>query len=80
MEIFDHSIKKLFDQLGLNSTDQEISEFVRSHQLEHNTPLENASFWKPHQADFIATSKADDADWSEAVDDLDSLLHKDSMR
>ena len=79
METFIHSFSDLFDQLGLDSSNEAIEAFIENHQIERGTPIEDASFWKPHQADFIRQAKANDADWTEIVDDLDTLLHKNSM-
>jgi len=80
MEQFNHTIKDLFDQLGLESSADAIHSFINTHQLDRNTPIEKADFWKPHQAAFISEARSNDADWSEPVDDLDALLHKSSMK
>lgn len=76
MSDFHYDMHDLFDQLGLDSSSEAMAAFIRQHQLDHDTPLDQASFWKPHQAAFIVEARAQDADWSEAVDDLDALLRK----
>lgn len=75
-----HSMTELFDQLGLESGSESIEAFIKQHQLRREVAIERAPFWKPHQVDLIVASRADDADWSDTVDDLDTLLHKESMR
>ena len=75
-----YSMQDLFDQLGLDNDGDSIDSFITKHQLPRKVTIESAAFWKPHQIDFIVSAKADDADWSDAVDDLDALLHKDSMK
>jgi len=79
MENFNHSINELFDQLGLASSDEDISEFIKTHQLDRSTPIEKADFWLPHQVEFIVSSKLEDADWIEPIDDLSALLYKTAM-
>lgn len=75
MEVFNHSLTSLFDQLGLGSTDQEIESFVKKHSpLPGDIELYNADFWSSSQASFIRQAKDEDADWAEMVDQLDVML------
>ncbi len=75
MEAPIHSLKALFEQLGLPSSDDEIQAFVQAHQaLTLTTSLSDADFWTPSQAAFLAEAIAEDADWSRIVDELDLLL------
>jgi len=80
MNTYCHSIKSLFDQLGLESSTNAIARFVKTHQLDANIALEDAPFWKPSQVAFFNEAHNDDADWAETVDQLNALLHKISMK
>ena len=70
-----HTLTSLFDQLGLDSTDQAIENFIDDHRpLEGNIDLHEADFWSVSQASFLKQGKDEDADWAEIVDQLDALL------
>ena len=75
MEAPMHSIVSLFDQLGLESTQQAIDDFIDKHKpLASNIELSQAEFWSDSQASFIKETKDDDADWAEIVDQFDTML------
>ena len=75
METLIHSLTSLFDQLGLDSTDQAIETFIEDHRpLQGNIELHKADFWNASQASFLKQEIDDDADWAEIVDQLDALL------
>ncbi|MHC6526995.1 DUF2789 domain-containing protein [Vibrio proteolyticus] len=75
MELHQHSIPDLFQQLGLGSSEQEIRSFVTEHGDDlGSTPIYEASFWTPAQASFLKQALEDDADWAEVVDQLDVML------
>ncbi|MCZ6471549.1 MAG: DUF2789 domain-containing protein [Gammaproteobacteria bacterium] len=70
-----HSLTSLFDQLGLDSTDQAIETFIDDHRpLAGNIELHQADFWNVSQASFLKEEIDEDADWAEIVDQLDALL------
>ena len=70
-----HSLVSLFNQLGLNSTDVGIEEFIdRNKPLQDNVELHDANFWNISQASFLKQGKDEDADWAVIVDQLDTLL------
>jgi hypothetical protein len=70
-----HSIHYLFDQLGLDSSDQGINAFVTKHgSLPANVKLYQANFWTEAQAAFLKQMIDEDADWAEVVDELDTKL------
>jgi hypothetical protein len=70
-----YTLTSLFDQLGLDSTDQTIRDFINQNSpLPGNIELYEAGFWSTSQASFLKQSKDDDADWAELVDQLDSML------
>ena len=75
MEAPIHSLKALFEQLGLPSSENEIQSFIQAHRgLTLTTCLSDADFWSPSQAAFLAEAIAEDADWSRVVDELNVLL------
>lgn len=74
MDTSEHTLPTLFDQLGLDSSEQAIQTFIRQHRLKDNQPLDKAPFWSVSQAQFIRESWENDAEWVDAVDHLDTLL------
>lgn len=64
----------LFSQLGLESSNLAIARFIKHHHLPDGIPLEKADFWTPAQQQLIHQSLKEDADWSQAVDQLAALL------
>jgi hypothetical protein len=46
-------------QLGLESNEAAMEQFMASHTLQENEKLENASFWSPSQSAFIKECLAD---------------------
>lgn len=70
-----HTMNSLFDQLGLESSDDAIETFIDSHRpLASEIELHDADFWNPAQAAFLQQQIDRDADWAEIVDQLDALL------
>ncbi|NVD07352.1 DUF2789 domain-containing protein [Vibrio sp. JPW-9-11-11] len=77
MELHQHTMVELFQQLGLGSTDAEIKQFVLDHRQHRDTELlHEASFWSAAQATFLKQAIEEDADWSELVDQLDVMLRR----
>ena len=75
MEPLTHSIDSLFDQLGLDSSDEAIEGFINKHSaLPGNVELHDADFWNSSQSSFLKQVKDEDADWAEIVDQLDVML------
>ena len=70
-----YSMDNLFAQLGLPNTDDEIDQFVESHQLADDLPLYDAPFWSEGQRQFIRQSLRLDSMWTEVVDELSMMLH-----
>ncbi|WP_338592413.1 DUF2789 domain-containing protein [Shewanella khirikhana] len=66
----------LFEQLGLDNTEQAINEFIASHQLAAADTIWQASFWSQAQAAFLKEALEADSNWSELVDLLDTQLRK----
>ena len=70
-----HSIVSLFDQLGLDSTEEGINHFIEKNRpLPSSIELHKASFWTTSQASFLKQVLDEDADWVEVVNELDVML------
>ncbi|KXF81051.1 DUF2789 family protein [Enterovibrio coralii] len=76
MEVFNHNLESLFQQLGLPSDKTSIDDFIGRHALEPGENLTAASFWSTSQKQFLEEAKLQDADWVEQIDILDTLLRK----
>lgn len=71
-----HTLTDLFDQIGLPSTEADISAFVRQHgPLGDDCHLSQAAFWSESQATFLREQWRADGDWALVVDELNALLH-----
>ncbi|MEC7121097.1 MAG: DUF2789 domain-containing protein [Pseudomonadota bacterium] len=75
MDTTAHSLNRLFEQLGLPSTDPEIEQFIQAHRLDETVSILDADFWTDSQRQFLQESLKQDADWSPIVDDLNAMLH-----
>lgn len=77
MELANHTLEDLFEQLGLDNSDPAIDRFIAEHKpLASHIMLPDATFWSSSQAAFLRQSLAEDADWAILVDTLDSMLRK----
>lgn len=75
MDTSEHTLATLFDQLGLDSTDKAIEDFIDEHRpLAKQTELHLASFWNASQSAFLKQEIENDADWAEVIDHLDAML------
>lgn len=75
MDIAIHDIESLFEQLGLEHTQEAVAAFIRKHRpLPSDVELHKAPFWSASQASFLKQAIADDADWAEVVDQLNAML------
>jgi len=75
MEPSVHSLRNLFEQLGLPGGEADIARFVATHRpLAAGTVLADAPFWSAAQAQFLREEVEDDADWAEIVDQLNLML------
>jgi hypothetical protein len=72
-----HDLKGLFDQLGLDSSEKAIDDFIARHSpLADDKKLIDAEFWTPQQAGFLKEQLREDADWAHVVDDLNLRMHQ----
>jgi len=75
MEAPTHTIAALFDQLGLDSTDEAITNFILTNgPLPTGITLSHAEIWSPSQSTFLKKMIEVDADWANVVDQLNSRL------
>ncbi len=75
MEMQNHPLSSLFDQLGLDSSEQDIFDFITEYgPFLIAEELHHACFWSESQATFLKEAKNEDADWAEVVDQLDAML------
>lgn len=70
-----HSLKSLFGQLGLNTSDEAIIGFINHHKpVPEDLCLSEAGFWSESQAAFLKQAIKEDADWSGVVDQLNAMF------
>lgn len=70
----------LFEQLGLDSTEQGIAQFIEAHQLDADTLIADADFWTEGQRQFLIEKIKSDGEWAIIVDQLNESLHEDSVQ
>jgi len=70
----------LFRQLGLDSDERAIAEFIRTHQLAADTRIADAAFWNIAQRQFITEYLNADGLWSTILDQLNESLHEDAVK
>lgn len=68
------TLKLLFDQLGLDSDQSSIDQFIETHQLPKDVMMHEADFWNNSQREFIESHWRKDDDWSLVIDELSELL------
>lgn len=74
MDTSQHDLNALMQQLGLGDG-AALEAFVAEHRpLPDALALADANFWNAGQAAFLREAIAADAEWSDAVDELDALL------
>ena len=72
----EYTINDLFAQLGLDSSDEAIENFIQNNQLPDNITLREAPFLDDQQKMFIQEEWRLDAVWSLVIDELNARLHK----
>ena len=74
MDTTPHNPSTLFDQLGLPSDAVAIESYIRERRpLDPKTPLQQASWWTPAQAEFLTQAIEEDSNWAGQIDELDAL-------
>ncbi|WP_067095381.1 DUF2789 family protein [Marinomonas atlantica] len=75
METHEHSLSALFEQLGLDSSEQGIETFIsESDSIPEGMLLWEAPIWSEPQAQMLKQMKDEDADWATVVDELDLMM------
>lgn len=69
-------LSHLFEQLGLENGQSAIDNFIVCHKIKEQIHLTQADFWNDAQRAFLQESIEEDAQWSEVIDLLDTLLRK----
>ncbi|CAM4220615.1 DUF2789 domain-containing protein [Acinetobacter pragensis] len=69
----------LFEQLGLDSSEEAIELFIATHQLNAKTKITEADYWTEGQRQFLAEKIKSDGSWAIIVDQLNESLHEDSV-
>ncbi|MGC3818793.1 DUF2789 family protein [Acinetobacter sp. G11] len=69
----------LFEQLGLDSSEEAIALFIATHQLNAQTQITEAEYWNEAQRQFLAEKIKSDGSWAIIVDQLNESLHEDSV-
>lgn len=64
----------LFEQLGLPAGAADIEYFIANHRLADGQHLHEAEFWTPQQAGFLRDGLAEDANWVDAIHELNVRL------
>ncbi|MFT3815490.1 MAG: DUF2789 family protein [Acidovorax sp.] len=80
MNTTEPTMSNLFEQLGLDASDQAIARFIQTHQLAADVALADAPFWSVGQRQFLTEQLKEDALWAEIVDQLNKALHADAVR
>ncbi|HBF06913.1 MAG TPA: DUF2789 domain-containing protein [Gammaproteobacteria bacterium] len=75
MDTLKHTIKTLFEQLGLDSSDRSIAKFIEQNgRIPADIELHDATCWTRNQSLFLKQLKENDADWAPVVDELNVRL------
>ena len=69
----------LFEQLGLDSSEEAIALFIATHQLNAQTKITEAEYWTEAQRQFLVEKIKSDGSWAIIVDQLNESLHEDSV-
>ncbi len=70
-----YSINDLFAQLGLDSSDEAINNFIEKNKLAKDEELINSSIWNDKQRMFLQEEWKRDAVWVEIIDELNVRMH-----
>lgn len=70
-----YKINDLFAQLGLDSSDEAIDDFIAKNQLAKDEKLTESTIWNDNQRLFLQEEWKKDAVWVEIIDELNVRLH-----
>ncbi|WP_296245845.1 MULTISPECIES: DUF2789 domain-containing protein [unclassified Psychrobacter] len=71
----EYSMNELFAQLGLDSSDEAIEQFIEKNKLAKEEELTDAHIWNDNQRAFLREEWFKDAAWVETIDELNVRLH-----
>ncbi len=74
----EYNMNELFAQMGLDSSDEAIDDFVEKNQLAKEEKLTEAHIWNDNQRAFLQEEWNKDAAWVEVIDELNVRLHPDA--
>ncbi|MDQ8936932.1 DUF2789 family protein [Acinetobacter rudis] len=69
----------LFEQLGLDASQEAIALFIEQHQLAAHVDILQAEFWSISQRAFLEEKMGSDGEWTTVIDQLNESLHEDSV-
>ncbi len=78
MNLSDVNMEMFFEQLGLDSSEAAIEQFITTHQLPANVQVSEAPFWSNAQRSFIKEVYISNAAWVTFADELNARLHEDA--
>jgi hypothetical protein len=67
-------MNNLFAQLGLDSSDDAINEFIEKNQLAAGESLKESKIWNDNQRTFLQEEWDKNSMWTQVIDDLNLLL------
>ena len=71
----EYNMNALFAQLGLESSDEAIDDFIEKNQLTKDEKLIEADIWTDNQRMFLQEEWKKDAAWVVVIDELNVRLH-----
>jgi len=74
------SMSTLFQQLGLDDSDEAIATFIKDGQLASDVNIVDAPYWSDAQRHFIGEQLGADAAWAIIADQLNEALHENSVK
>lgn len=77
METNSHSLKTLFQKMGLQNGHVEIERFVAKHSLSESEELTGARFWTSDQRAFLERAHKPHSHWIEQIEILEARLRQD---
>jgi hypothetical protein len=76
MDTSEVRMTNLFNQLGLDASEQGIADFIAKHPLPPEMYLSDAPFWNAAQRQLLDELLKADARWALVVDQLNEALHE----
>lgn len=70
-----YNINDLFAQLGLDSSDEAIDQFIENNKLAKDEELIKSNIWNEKQRMFLQEEWKKDAVWVEIIDELNVRMH-----